>query len=147
MTDTSFICYLCKHPFENIKDCDYHIKKHLHYNQHTGHLRHGNKSKKYFCEICGKTCDRRHFIIHSNDKKFQCKTCGKCFNSSTNCRAHVQSHSTDSPFKCSICNREFKQKRHLKRHLDVHFGEKRFKCNICSQMFRLKASKIFIFIL
>lgn len=133
--NTSFICYLCNEPFENTLQCQHHIGKHVPLHSYSG-----NRKKKHFCEICGKTCDRRHFLIHSNVKKFKCTTCQKSFNSSANCRAHSQSHNSGNAYKCSICLREFKQKRHLRRHLDVHFGEKRFKCNICSQMFRLKAT-------
>lgn len=140
MPDTSFICYLCNEPFENIVQCHHHITKHFPYHFSIPSSGKGNKTKKYFCEVCGKTCDRRHFLIHSNVRKFYCDTCGKSFNSSANCRAHIQSHNSNNSYECSVCNREFKQKRHLKRHLDVHFGVKRFKCNVCSQMFRLKAT-------
>lgn len=138
-TNTSFLCYLCKEPSENEARCHQHITKHFPYDS-AFHSNNGAKSKKYFCEICGKTCDRRHFLVHSNLKKYKCPTCGRAFNSSANCRAHAESHNSDNAFKCSICHRQFKQKRHLKRHLDVHFGVKRFKCNFCSQSFRLKAT-------
>lgn len=138
-TDRSFVCYLCNERFENLSQCHAHIAKHYPYH-FPSHSNHGNKTKKHFCDICGKACDRRHFLIHSNVKKFKCHLCEKSFNSSANCRAHIQSHNSDNAYKCSICHREFKQKRHLKRHLDVHFGEKRFKCHICAKVFRLKAT-------
>lgn len=144
LDSTSFICYICNEQYDNFKQCHHHLTKHFHYDQHirqvSFHSNQGNMSKKFFCDVCGKRCDRRHFLIHSNDKKYNCKICSKQFNSSSNFRAHSQSHSADNPFHCNICSREFKQKRHLKRHLDVHFGEKRFKCHICNAMFRLKAT-------
>lgn len=81
VTDTSLVCYLCNERFENIKQCQQHITKHSD-SRNSCHLNTDNKSKKYFCEICGKKCDRRHFFIHS-DKKHTCKICGKLFNSPT----------------------------------------------------------------
>ena len=95
--------------------------------------------KKYKCEICPKSFDRRpylsdHMNSHTKERPIECEFCSKTFLGSGTLFNHRKSHFPPM-LKCDFCPKMFTLKRGLEQHMNLHKGEKPFKCDKCDERF------------
>ncbi|CAC5396143.1 KRAB [Mytilus coruscus] len=141
--DCSIECEICSKDFSSFSN----LRSHM-----TVHRGKSRKSKKFKCEICGRTFEKRYLLVNHekshigdvvrDDKqlKFKCGVCGKQEPDKRGFENHLRVHTGERPFQCDVCDLSFKQKSHLRRHSRVHTGEflhegSFIQCEICSRHF------------
>ncbi|XP_050397001.1 uncharacterized protein LOC126815415 [Patella vulgata] len=104
-------------------------------------------SKKYACEICGKTftsqkaLEERHMKSHfkrlnssSTDTNISMES-SSVANDSNNQDVKINTDNTEM-LSCTICNKKYAEKRFLQKHMVLHTNP--FVCKICGRKFSSK---------
>ncbi|MEW8548262.1 MAG: C2H2-type zinc finger protein [Candidatus Thiodiazotropha sp.] len=134
------------------------------------HLKNDTCTKKrYICENCGKTYEKKAFLNRHNKlgkcvrprqnenslestNSIKCKRCGARFSKQSNLTRHLKNKSCSSlkqerVFECGRCSKTFSSAGTLKLHAKTHEGnskcktiERIFECRHCSKTFSSPAT-------
>ena len=122
-TENPFKCSTCTKAFKSNVDLLSHICS----------------SKRYTCEICGKSYSNicvksRHMHSHSNVRPHKCNVCHKTFIRKEYLTSHLRIHTGDRPYSCQVCGKKFAYSSAKRSHMKLH-KTKPFICSVCNRNF------------
>ncbi|GMS90559.1 hypothetical protein PENTCL1PPCAC_12734, partial [Pristionchus entomophagus] len=118
-----FVCNICGKTYAQKGHPNVHNKM---------HSAESDPSKGHECDICGKECTFKTFLILVDDDprkgNTQCDICGKKLSSYTDLNGHIQNENDPQrakirrPHKCEECGRCFPKAVGLRNHMFLHTG-------------------------
>ncbi|KRY75882.1 Homeotic protein spalt-major, partial [Trichinella pseudospiralis] len=121
--NTTYACFQCQKPFENISDLCKHINQCL---QNYKDLA-SDTNQSALAESCSQAKHQPGEALEKSQWKM-CDVCKKLFSCYSALHIHYRSHTKETPYQCDICGRRFTTKFSKNRHLESQHFVKRPRC-------------------
>ncbi|KRY87511.1 Homeotic protein spalt-major, partial [Trichinella pseudospiralis] len=121
--NTTYACFQCQKPFENISDLCKHINQCL---QNYKDLA-SDTNQSALAESCSQAKHQPGEALEKSQWKM-CDVCKKLFSCYSALHIHYRSHTKETPYQCDICGRRFTTKFSKNRHLESQHSVKRPRC-------------------